>query len=135
MYLLPAAVLAFVGVGCNGGSLSINYYDDEPVKPVYVHKTHVYTDAHHHRYYCGDRVIVVEKNDPYGRYWNGHRWVVVRTPPPRPGYSHMWNGKHWVSVRKAPPKTVVYAKPYKAKAKPYKPHPKPPRKKVKHVYP
>ena len=69
-------------VGCDGGSFSLAYHDDRPVRRVYVDpgSVHVCTHGCHHHYWDGGRLVVL----------NGHRHG--------PGCGHHFDGKYWVRV-------------------------------------
>jgi hypothetical protein len=84
LWLLPGSMLILAGAACNGGSLSFSYHDQRPARTRHVHRTHVCTEACHHHYYNGTRVVVLD----------GHRHG--------PGCGHLWNGTHWIIVRDTP---------------------------------
>ena len=83
------AVGSLTLLGCDNGSVAINYHEHRPPpRPVVVE--HVCHD-HCGHYYDGDRVIVIRERHVHGpgcgHYYDGRRWVVVRRdyhPRPQP---------------------------------------------------
>ncbi len=78
---VPAGLLLMLpGLGCAHGSLSVGYYDEEPVRHRHA-RTYVRTHGCPDCYYDGDRIVVIR----------GHRHG--------PGCGHRWDGRHWVVDR------------------------------------
>jgi hypothetical protein len=88
---LSALGLAVVGLGCDGGSLSLAYHDHHrPVyveEPSYVHVSHVCTQ-HCDHYWDGSGYVVIRRGHVHGPHcghvWRGNRWIVIAKAPAAP---------------------------------------------------
>lgn len=99
-----AAGLTAMGMGCSGGAVSFNYYDDPPpprrVTVVHVEPGHVCTPGCAH-YYDSGRYVVVRRGHRHGpgcgHHFDGSRWVIAVSTGHNAGA---------VEVHKTPPARV-----------------------------
>lgn len=121
---LPLPLVAALGMGCNGGNLSLAYHDHRPPPPRRSRNVHVCTRDCRHHHHDGRKKVVVKKGHRDGcgpgHYRDGERCVavgkrkprgkVVRPPPkayrarraPAPSHNRVFDratGK-WIAISK-----------------------------------